>query len=290
MPFDPNEVPPRLIEAARNGNLMPLVGAGLSRQAADVFPNWNELLKQMKDRAVATHHMSQVEGQEVEQLILRGQVLMAAEALRYSLPRDEYRSILEEKFDPHNVRPTEIHKALFRLRPSVILTTNYDRLLEDAYAEEYKRSIKALTWQDAVSVQRYLQGDRANGERPVIFKIHGAIDDPDSIVLSERDYRQLIYQQPGYRLVMSAIFLTQVILMLGFSFADPELRLLLEELRESLKHRSYPDYIFLPAEAAGSVEARRLREDFGVQVISYDPTPEHPEVLELINFLIAQKD
>jgi hypothetical protein len=290
MPLNPSEVPERLIEAAKNGNLIPFVGAGLSRLAADIFPNWNELLMQMKDRAVTNRRMRHEEGQEVEQLINRGQVLMAAEALRDSLPKDEYQSILEEKFKPRNVRPTEAHKALFRLHPALILTTNYDNLLEDAYAEEYRRSIMSITWQEAVSIQRYLQGERRNGEQPVIFKIHGTIHSPDSIVLSERDYRQLLYWQPGYRLVMSAIFLTRVILMLGFSFSDPELRLLLEELRESLKHRSYPDYMYLPRETAGSVEARRLREDFGVEVVPYDPTPGHPEVLELINFLIAQKN
>jgi hypothetical protein len=77
--------------------------------------------------------------------------------------------------------------------------------------------------------------------------------------------------------------------VLGFSFADLELRLLLEEIRESLKHLSHPDYIYLPGALVGSVETRRLREDFGMQVIPYDATPGHPEVLAFINLLIAQK-
>ena len=76
--------------------------------------------------------------------------------------------------------------------------------------------------------------------------------------------------------------------MLGFSFSDRELMLLLESLRESLKHRNNPDFIFLPADSAGKVEARRLREDFGIQVISYEPSEGHPEVLQFVNFLISQ--
>lgn len=289
MPFDPNDVPPRLIEAVREQNLVPLVGAGISRQAANVFPNWNDLLKEMTDRAVAKKHMTSAERRELKQLIERGQPLMAAEALRYNLPSDEYQSILEEKFNPPGIRPAEVHKALFRLGSSLILTTNYDRLLEDAYAAEYQRAVTVLTNRNAVEVQRYLQSSRFSGDRPVIFKIHGTIDDPEGIILSERDYRQLIHRQPGYRLVLSAIFLTRVVLMLGFSFADPELRLLLEELRESLKHRSHPDFIYLPRTSVGTAETRRLREDFGVQVIPYDPTPGHPEVLEFINFLIQAR-
>ncbi|MFQ5629427.1 MAG: SIR2 family protein [bacterium] len=290
MPFDASAIPQRLVEAARVQNLVPLVGAGISHQAGDVFPGWNAFLKQMKERAVANKYVSATEGEELEQLIDGGKPLMAAEALRYSLPGDEYESILEEKFDPPDVHPAEVHKALFRLNPPMILTTNYDRLLEDAYAEEFKRSVKVLTYRDAVTAQRFLQSGRVNGNRPIVFKIHGTIDEPEGIVLSERDYRHLVYRQPGYRLVLSAIFLTKVILMLGFSFADPELRLLLEGLRESLKNRSHPDYIFLPKSAIGAVESRRLRDDFGVQVITYDPSPGHQEVLQLINFLIKCKE
>ncbi len=289
MPFDPNVVPPRLIEAAKKQNLIPLIGAGISRQAGAGFPNWNELLLQMKERAVVRGYINQTEAQEIEQMISRGQSLMAAEGLRYSLPSDEYETILEEQFNPPNVQPAEVHKALFRLRPPLILTTNYDRLLEDGYAQEFQRAPQVITHRDAVMAQRYLQSGRLTPDRPLIFKIHGTIDQPDSIVLSERDYRELMYRQPGYWLVLSAIFLTKVILMLGFSFADVELKLLLEELRESLKHRSHPDYIYLPGTSVGSVETRRLREDFGVEVIPYDATPGHPEVLEFINFLIEQK-
>jgi hypothetical protein len=78
--------------------------------------------------------------------------------------------------------------------------------------------------------------------------------------------------------------------MLGFSFSDKELMLLLETLRESVKHRANPDYILLPTKAAGQVEQFRLREDFGVQVISYEPSERHPEILEFVNYLISQMD
>ena len=54
---------------------------------------------------------------------------------------------------------------------------------------------------------------------------------------------------------------------------------------ESLKHPSDPDYIFLAKSSAGPLETRRWREDFGIQVIPYEASPGHPEVVELLNFL-----
>ena len=86
-------------------------------------------------------------------------------------------------------------------------------------------------------------------------------------------------------MVLSAIFVTKVVLMLGFSFSDYELRLLLEEMRESLEHRSDPDYIFLRSSEVNDTQKRRYREDFGIEVITYDPTPGDPEVLQFIDAL-----
>ncbi len=287
MPFNPVNVPRRVIEAAKQRNLVPLVGAGVSRQAGDAFPNWRELLVFMKERALAGQYITKREAREMNQLLDKGQFLMVAEALRSSLPIDEYETLLEEKFKPQWAQPAEIHKALFRLRPPLILTTNYDLLLEDAYATVYGQAANVYTYRDAAVVQRSLQASRFS-DRPIIFKIHGSIDEPEEIVLSERDYRKLIYQQPGYRALLSALFITHVVVMMGFSFSDRELLLLLETIRESLKHRATPDFILLPERSAGQVEMFRLREDFGVQVIPYAASEGHPEVLEFVNYLVAQ--
>src|SRR5262249_39189880 len=87
-----------------------------------------------------------------------------------------------------------------------------------------------------------------------------------------------------------AIFLTRVVLMLGFSFSDPELSSLVEALRDSLKYESSPDYIVLPKGEKGSIERERLRDDFGLQVIEYDETPGHPELGQLVDYLVSLRE
>jgi hypothetical protein len=288
MSFDINAVPDRLIEAAQHRNLVPLLGAGISRQAKKgAFPNWRELLEFLTTRALAKKYIKKPEGQEMNRLLDKGQYLMVAEQLRYNLPTDEYTSLLKEAFNPKGAEPTEIHKAIFRLNAPLILTTNYDLLIEDAYAKGYGKTANVYTYRGASEVQQSLQ-IRQLTDRPIIFKLHGSIDEPSSIILTEQDYRKLIYQETGYRTVLSAVFVTHVVLMLGFSFSDRELTLMLETLRVALKSQSSPDYIFLPEDVAGEVESRRFREDFGVEVVSFKPTKGYPEVLQLINFLISQ--
>jgi hypothetical protein len=106
-----------------------------------------------------------------------------------------YVDFLEQHFKPPGVRPTPLHKALFDLDPPLILTTNYDRLLENAYAEVYRNNATVYTYSAAHKVQKFLQSGRfgPSVEGPIIFKIHGTIEEPDDIILSMRDYRQILY-------------------------------------------------------------------------------------------------
>jgi hypothetical protein len=147
-----------------------------------------------------------------------------------------------------------------------------------------------MTFKNAPDVMHFLKSHQRWVDHPLIFKIHGSVDSPSEVVFSETDYRKLRYKEHGYRTVLSAIFVTRVVLMLGFSFSDPEISALTETLRESVDHRSsLPDYIVLPKNEKGPVERRRLRDDFGVETIEYEPesSSSHPELLQLVEHLVS---
>jgi hypothetical protein len=289
MPIDLTKVPERLTEAVATGNLIPFIGAGVSRQAKsgtpNAFPTWTDLLERLQEVAVKDGYITKNEKKEIGSLVKRGKFLMAAQALKSELPTDVTEHYLTKWYAPSDAEPSPLHLKLFQLRAPMLITTNYDLLLEDAYALEFKKSAPAFTFKDAAVIQHFLQSHRQWTDRPVIFKIHGSVASPSEVVLSEMDYRQLLYREPGYRTVLSAVFVTKVVLMIGFSFADPELAVLTESLREWLKHRSSPDYIVLPTGQKAAVEKKRLREDFGLEVIEYDATPGHPELTELVEHL-----
>jgi hypothetical protein len=293
MPFDTSTIPDRLKEAARNRVLVPFVGAGLSKQAdttdKKAFPTWIELLAELLKVSLTQNYISADEAKQVGKLIRQGRYLMAAQALRAGMPADALESLIVKRYYPTDARPGEVHKWLFKLEPDIVITTNYDKLIEDAFAMVFKKVPYAWTFKNAPEVQRSLQGFRRGIDRPIIFKLHGCVGSPADTILSEMDYRQLLYREPGYKMVLSAIFVTRVVLMLGFSFSDPELSLLMETMRDSLKNQSSPDYIFLPHGAKASVEKKRLRDDFGLEVIEYEPSPDHREVLDLLKYLAACK-
>lgn len=287
MPFDPAGVPAELIAALRRREVVPLIGSGLSKQASDAIPNWKELLLQLTEKANDEGWLDPDDRLQVEALVDSGSFLGAAEHLASVFPGDAWISFLESKFPSGGVPPSHAHMSLWKLHPSLIITTNYDRLIENSYAVEYHEVPTVMTYRQADTMQRAIQAGRLSQTPPMIFKIHGSIDAPSELILTEKQYRDLIYRQPGYRLILSTLFIARVVLMIGFSVDDPELRLLLENHRDALKYRSSPDYAFLDI-PPNSVRARRLREDFGVQVISYEASLGYPEVAEFLDFLAAQ--
>jgi hypothetical protein len=289
MPIDLSRIPDRLKDAAATGTLIPFVGAGISRSAItadpDAYPTWSKLLKELCAKAYDIGRINPDERAQIDDLVDQGKYLMAAQHLRSTLPQETMDDVFESRFMPPDAKPSPIHRSIIKLQSPLIITTNYDLLLEDAYAQEYRRTPQRLTYKDSSKIQKVLQSHRLWQDRSSIFKIHGSADSPSNAILSEIDYRNLLYREPGYRLVLSAVFVTKVVLMLGFSFDDPELRLLMESLRDSLKYRSHPDYILLERKMHRTVELIRWHDDFGLEAIEYDASPDHREVLELIDYL-----
>jgi hypothetical protein len=293
MPIELSEIPDPLKHAARCGNLIPFIGAGISRlaksQLKNPFPTWTEMIRELSTLATAQKLISSDEKEEIDGLIKQGKYLMAAEALRESVRDDFFEDLMHKRFGDPNAEPGLIHDRLFDLKPSLILTTNYDKLLEKAYYNKFNKIPEVKTFRQAHDVEKFMRKHERWVDHPLIFKIHGSVDEARDAVFAEKSYRELRYRAQGYRAVLGAIFVTRVVLMLGFSFSDPEIAALMETLRESLDHRSSIDYIVLPKGEKGSVEKRRLKEDFGLQTIEYERQSDdsHPELLELIDRLSA---
>lgn len=291
MPIDLTKIPDPLKEAAASCNLVPFIGAGISRHAitkgSKPFPTWKDFIQELKGLARDDENLSEEDEKQIDDLVEQGKFLMAAQALKEEIEEGKLGRFIERRFTSTGAEPGPIHHALFTLRPHLIMTTNYDQLLEDAYVKEFGTQVSPVTPKNSHKVQQVLKGYRQWIDRPIIFKIHGTATEPEEIVFAEKDYRKLLYSEPGYRAVLSAVFVTKIVLMLGFSFSDPEISMVVQTLREGFRERSSPDYIVLRKGIKGKVERKRLSKDFGLEVIEYEPTEGEPELLELVEYLAS---
>lgn len=196
--------------ALRNHEASAFIGAGLSSGAG--YVDWKGLLGEFADELhlsldvetdftlVAQYHINRDAGRSRERLHKK----LVAEFSKYAAP-------------------TPAHRKLAELPLDVIWTTNYDALIEHSLREIGKVPRVKSRPKEFTGL-----GKRADC---TVFKIHGDLTDPSTIVLTRDDYRDYVRKFPGFRERLRSDLSERTFLFLGFSFTDPHLDLILNELR-----------------------------------------------------------
>ncbi|MBS0429423.1 MAG: SIR2 family protein [Proteobacteria bacterium] len=282
MAFDPNRIPEALRQAYGAGRCAVLVGAGASKGAG--LPLWGELLTRMIDSAVAHKVITPDREAEYRQLATRtDKFLMVASGLKDDL-RSHFDQFIEETFIAPKPAPTALHQALVALdKLQFVLTTNYDTLLERAYRKR-DDDVAVCSFTDAGEVQR-----RLSRREFFILKAHGdATKIGNKIVLTDVDYRNLLFGQRAYQSLLSAMFTMFTIIFVGASMADPEVSLLLSYIADSFSPNAGPThYALMAAEDVTQVEKDRWFRDFKIQLITVSKQDNYAELTEFLHELGA---
>lgn len=105
---------------------------------------------------------------------------------------------------------------------SGIITTNYDDFFEDNF-EGYKRYVG----QDEL----IFSGIQGVGE---IYKIHGTIENPKSIVINSKDYREFDDKSNYLAAKLMTIFIEHPIIFIGYSISDTNIQKILQAIIKCL--------------------------------------------------------
>jgi hypothetical protein len=126
------------------------------------------------------------------------------------------------------------------------VTTNYDRLFERALTaagKEPLRSIYSKTRQETVDYD----GDTPTPSEPFVWKVHGDIGSPDSIVVTDEDYIEFVLRMSDrdpYDPIPETFkyyFKKWTTVFVGYSLIDYNLRLLFKTLRWKIDKAKVPD-------------------------------------------------
>ena len=146
-------------------------------------------------------------------------------------------------------RPSPVVRALARLSFPVVITTNYDQLFEKALKEVGKDPILSVFKKNETveeMTDEYPHDEELTAQRPFVFKIHGDIDKPDSLVITDEDYIQFVLRmsdKQDFHPVPETIryYLKKwPTLFIGYSLKDYNLRLLFKTLRWKLDKAKFP--------------------------------------------------
>lgn len=166
-------------------------------------------------------------------------------ALFYEIERSR-RQLVEAVRDAVQVgrRPSPMLRALAELDFPLVITTNYDNLFEHALAAAGKQPRVAVYTPELEPTADYRD---PTADSPVIFKIHGDISRPETIVITDEDYIQFVLRMSNkdpydpVPLTLKFYLTGWTTLFVGYSLLDYNLRLLFKTLRWKIDSANVPD-------------------------------------------------
>lgn len=273
------DIPTELIENYLGKKCGIFVGAGLSRAAG--YPDWKGLLLGLINKAESDHSLSADRADECRMLADDpSKYLMLAEEMKDILGV-ELKTYIEETYALKDVSPTTTHDLLVSLkRNNFIITTNYDQLIEKAFVNNgvlptpYK-------YYEAHAIQRQLYRREF-----FLLKAHGdAQTAADNIILTDKDYRRLLYKEPGYQSALQSIFTMYSVVFIGCSLQDPELKLLLNYINAAFPEGGIPHYALMTTESTGTTERNRWKKDYNMRIIPISSADDYADIVTFLNIL-----
>lgn len=221
------------------------IGSGLSIRYFN-GPNWEELLELMAnqcpkiDKHFAYYRQSYPDLIDIGTIFAESYKEWAWESGREEFPDELFHSSKtpqvylkyriskyfekitpdssDEIADPTYVKEIELIQDV---RPHALITTNYDTFLENIF-ENYTPIIG----------QKILRTNHASiGE---IFKIHGCVTDPESLVLTRKDYDEFDRKKKYLSAKLLTYFAEHPLLFVGYGAGDPNIKKILADIAEIL--------------------------------------------------------
>ena len=200
----------KLKEAVKKKTVIPFVGAGLS---ADVYPQWKDVLKELSKKLTDNRD-------EVKNLIKSKEYEKAAERIANSRPPMLFYNDMLEIFNENKLRGANLNETAAYTLPFIfpekpVITTNYDRLLEQVYSKNGRPFENICTHNSHAALAA------AQRSLHFLFKIHGDIGSKyvheDDIVFTAESYDRHYAQDGDLVKTLKTHFENSQMLFLGCS-------------------------------------------------------------------------
>ncbi|MGB3806968.1 MAG: SIR2 family protein [Erythrobacter sp.] len=112
-------------------------------------------------------------------------------------------------------------EALRQIKPHAIITTNYDQMIEMIFPDH-----QPIIGQQILAGQHFAVGE--------VYKIHGSIEDHESLVFTESDYEEFARKKKFLSAKLLTFFNEHPLLFIGYSASDPNIRSILSDIDEAL--------------------------------------------------------
>lgn len=256
-----------IFERLKENNEFPVVfiGAGISKRFLSNFPDWTSLLvefwtqlnlqnfygefnntrdeiklKNPKYSEKEIDYYSNIKmGTTLEKIFNRefnkGNVTIenfsAEEAFNTKI--SPFKKAITKRFQNYSLKEvmSSEYKAFIKmlLKTQIILTTNYDKFIEDSYNSESDHKITKYLGQKGFFQDTYGYAE--------LYKLHGSVESPNEIVITEDDYAKFDENSVLISAKIISMMMNSPIIFMGYSLTDINVRKIIKDFTRSLNDK-----------------------------------------------------
>ncbi len=261
-------------------NIVPFVGAGISKNCGLYL--WQELLDKLAAEYFTPDQIEKLKSTK-DVFGYADEIVAAAGNLDMVMKR------IGEMFDETEIIHMEIPFLLVSFFSPMIITTNYDEILEKASVNSPLGALKPLL---PCHIGQMNEAIMLNDRR--LLKLHGSVEEISSLILATKQYKKY-YGKRGKRgnrmlpIYLKKIFEGKKVLFVGCSL-DKDYTL--DILEECVEHdHSISHYAILPYFSNPEQQVKRQRKltRLGIEAIYY-PEGDFEAVGRLIHYLAGENN
>lgn len=255
-----------IFEKLESKNEFPMlfIGSGISRRYLDTFPDWMSLLEEFwqicgfnndffgfynitkNDFLKSNPDLTETEinfktNTYIGSIIhdeFNKQFNLGNISIEGFTPRDAHQQqvspfkiALSQKFDNYSIRKSKIDemKKFIEVtsKASIIITTNYDKFIENEFKKHNGEPLDIFIGQNG-----FFRPTEGAAE---LYKIHGSIDSPSSIVIDEKDYENFDKNSVLITARIISLLIHSPIIFLGYSLSDINVRRFIKDFSRSIQ-------------------------------------------------------
>ncbi|WP_161567096.1 SIR2 family protein [Leeuwenhoekiella aestuarii] len=274
-----------LVLSIKRKKIAPFIGAGFSTVKPLEYPLWGKALKEIVNR------LEDLELKDVEELLKDYKYLEAAEML---LEKDstQFINYINDRFSlRRDFTKDDIFISPLKLIPQItsgcVITTNYDRVLEEVFKYSSKPFEGFMHGKQPNSrfVTDLIRGDRC------LLKLHGNVGEPETYIFSLSQYNdaygELIDWTRPLPKTLRQIYISHSLLFLGCSMEQDKTLELFKVIKDQNEFDVPDHFAILPKPGSGTKKREKENRllEINIKTIWY-PEEKHEfveKLLELAN-------
>jgi NAD-dependent SIR2 family protein deacetylase len=212
---------------------------------------------------------------QIFDLIQKRNYLLALQAIVNSATPSDYHEFLNENFNNPKFEPSKIHEIIFGLDARIVITTNFDKIYDNYCVQQSSIGFKIITYDSGSIV------DEIRSDTYLIIKAHGTIDNINNMIFTKSKYHEAKRDYSNFYEVLKALFITNTVIFIGCSLTDPDVCLLLEDVK--IIGKSSKPHFAIIKKGEHNFILEDWKETYNIEAIEYES--DHENLIEELNTL-----